>query len=111
MKNHKFKSLIVFSIQLIIILLLFVVATYLFIGAKMCINVAANFNAYNFSASIDESVLYYFGAIAMIMIGIFIYVACLWWTTRCCYQLANKWNSNVCTNKHAQIWRKYLRIK
>ena len=77
MKYHKFKSLIVFSIQLIIILLLSVVATYLFIGAKMCINVATNFNAYNFSTSIDESVLYYFGGIVMIIIGIFIYVACI----------------------------------
>ena len=77
MKNHKFKSLIIFSIQLITILLLGVVATYLFIGAKMCINVATNFNAYNFSTSIDESVLYYFGGIVMIMIGIFIYIACI----------------------------------
>ena len=77
MKNHKFKSLIIFSIQLIIILLLCVVATYSFIGAKMCINVATNFNAYNFSASINESVLYYFGGIVMIIIGIFIYYACI----------------------------------
>ena len=90
MKNHKFKSLIIFSIQLIIILLLCVVATYLFIGAKMCINVATNFNAYNFSTSIDESVLYYFGGVVMIMICIFIYCACILWTIRCCYQLASK---------------------
>ena len=77
MKNHKFKPLIVFSIQLIITLLLCVVATYLFIGAKMCINVATNFNAYNFNTSIDESVLYYFGGIVMIIIGIAIYLACI----------------------------------
>ena len=77
----------------------------------MCINVAINFNAYNYSASIDQSVLYYFGAIVMIIIGIAIYFTCIWWTIRCCYLLASKWNSNVCNNKHNQTWRKYLRIK
>ena len=77
----------------------------------MCINVAHNFIAYSYAISTDQSVLYYFGGIVMILIGIAIYFACLWWTVRCCYQLARKCNNNVCNNKHDKNWCKYLKIK